>query len=261
MGDGTYDATLDAGWCVGPVINGGYLLTAGVRALSQDLGPKGFPDPVSVSGHFLSGARPGAVTTHVDVLRTGQALAFASAKVCQASTERLRITAAMGDLATMEGEARTLAKPPALPPPDRCFGNEDTPDDVLKQIPMLQQFDLRMDPATTGFAIGRPTGRGRIQGWLRLPDDIPLSTLILPLAADVLPPATLDLGIPGWTRSVEMTVQIRQVPEPGWLRVVHAARLVAHGYVEEDAEVWDSADRLVAQSRQLARLAPTRGAK
>ena len=41
--------------------------------------------------------------------------------------------------------------------------------------------------------------------------------------------------------------------EPGWLRLRHATRNVAGGMFEEDCEVWDSAGRLVAQSRQLAR--------
>ena len=48
---------------------------------------------------------------------------------------------------------------------------------------------------------------------------------------------------------------MRARPAPGWLRVLHATRNLAGGMFEEDCEVWDSADRLVAQSRQLA-LAP-----
>ncbi len=49
-------------------------------------------------------------------------------------------------------------------------------------------------------------------------------------------------------------MHVRAAPAPGWLRVRHATRNVAGGMLEEDAEVWDSAGRLVAQSRQLARL-------
>ncbi|AXE80340.1 hypothetical protein C5746_29090 [Streptomyces atratus] len=42
-------------------------------------------------------------------------------------------------------------------------------------------------------------------------------------------------------------------PAPGPLRVSITTRNLAGGFLEEDADVWGSADRLVAQSRQLAR--------
>ena len=47
-------------------------------------------------------------------------------------------------------------------------------------------------------------------------------------------------------------VHVRARPEPGWLKVRHATRNLSGGMFEEDCEIWDSAGRLVAQSRQLA---------
>ena len=99
-------------------------------------------------------------------------------------------------------------------------------------------------------AVGHgPASRGGC-GWptAREPDP-----LLLLLAVDALPPVTFDLGLLGWTPTLELTVHVRAVPAPGWLRVGASTRNVAGGFLEEDAEVWDSADRLVAQSRQLAR--------
>jgi hypothetical protein len=40
---------------------------------------------------------------------------------------------------------------------------------------------------------------------------------------------------------------------PGWLEVHGSGRLVSDGWFDEEVEIWDSAGRLVAQSRQLAR--------
>ena len=78
----------------------------------------------------------------------------------------------------------------------------------------------------------------------------PLSLL---LTVDALPPVTFDLGMPGWAPTLELTAHVRAHPAPGWLKVRHATRNMAGGMFEEDCEVWDSAGRLVAQSRQLAR--------
>ena len=52
---------------------------------------------------------------------------------------------------------------------------------------------------------------------------------------------------------LELTAHVRAKPAPGWLRVRVSTRNFAGGLLEEDAEVWDSRGRLVAQSRQLAR--------
>jgi hypothetical protein len=58
--------------------------------------------------------------------------------------------------------------------------------------------------------------------------------------------------MPGWAPTLELTVHVRAHPAPGWLRVRHQTRNLAGGMFEEDCEIWDSAGRLVCQSRQLA---------
>jgi hypothetical protein len=55
--------------------------------------------------------------------------------------------------------------------------------------------------------------------------------LLLLLAVDALPPVTLDLGLLGWSRRPAN---------------------IAGGFLEEDAEVWDSQTGGFAQSPQLA---------
>jgi hypothetical protein len=47
---------------------------------------------------------------------------------------------------------------------------------------------------------------------------------------------------------------MRAVPASGPLRIVTRGRHVSGGWFDEEAEVWDPADRLVAQSRQIARV-------
>jgi acyl-CoA thioesterase len=253
-----YDAVLDPGWRIGGGINGGLLLALAARALSQHLGDEaGHRDPVSVSGYYLSASRPGPAEVHTGTVCAGRTLSTGTATLLQhredgTPVERLRVLAAYGDLADAEGEVRTSATPPEMPPPDQCIGTEHAPPSFLEQADLLRRLDLRLDPASVGWALGKPSGEGRIQGWLRLPDGRQPDPLMLRLAVDALPPVTFDLGLFGWTPTVELTAHVRARPVPGWLRVVHSTRNLAGGFLEEDAEVWDESGRLVAQSRQLA---------
>ena len=49
-------------------------------------------------------------------------------------------------------------------------------------------------------------------------------------------------------------MHVRARPAPGWLRCRFSTRYISDGFMEEDGELWDSNDRLVALSRQLALL-------
>jgi acyl-Coa thioesterase superfamily protein/acyl-CoA thioesterase superfamily protein len=252
-GDGRYDAVLSPGWVVGGGVNGGYLLAVMTNALRAELPAK--PDPIAVSAHYVSASTPGPATVQVDVRREGGSVATAAAELVQDGTTRISVLATLGDLARFAaragGEVRSWEEPD-LPPLEECVSKDAAPPEVRAFVPMLDRFDLRLDPAHAGWGGGEPGMTGSIAGWYRFADGREPDPVALLTICDVLPPVTFDLGMPGWAPTLELTVHVRARPAPGWLKVRHATRTMAGGMFEEDCEVWDSTGRLVAQSRQLA---------
>ncbi|GAA2400068.1 thioesterase family protein [Streptomyces glaucosporus] len=253
-GGGVYDADLSADWTIGHAVNGGYLLALVGRALGDALP---HPDPFTVTAHYLTASRPGPATVRTSTVRTGRTLSTGTASLVQTDeegreVERIRVLACYGDLAALPDDVRTSAEPPRIPPYEHCLGARDGMDPSAIP-PMTHQIDLRMDPATVGWAVGRPSGRGEVRAWFGLADGREPDPISLLMTVDALPPTAFDLGLSGWVPTVELTVHVRRRPAPGPLRVSITTRNLAGGFLEEDAEVWDSEDRLVAQSRQLAR--------
>lgn len=93
-----------------------------------------------------------------------------------------------------------------------------------------------------------------MQAWFRFTDGREPDPYALLFAVDAMPPVAFEMGVSGWVPTLEMTVHVRAYPAPGWLRIVAQTRNLAGGHLEEDVEIWDSQDRLVAQARQLARV-------
>ena len=251
-----YDVDLSAGWTIISAVNGGYLLAVLGRALADALPHS---DPFSISAHYLTASRPGPAVVRTDVVRTGRTLSTGQASLFQydeegKEVERLRVLASYGDLDSLPDDVRTTAKPPVIPPMDQCFGPEDGPAPVEGSSAITDRLMLKLDPSTLGWALGAPSGKGEMRSWFGLADGRDADPFSLLLAVDALPPTAFEIGIKGWVPTVELTVHIRCRPAPGPLRVSITTRNLAGGFLEEDAEVWDSADRLVAQSRQLARV-------
>ncbi|MEW2289069.1 thioesterase family protein [Streptomyces sp. NPDC047841] len=255
-GPGVYDTGLSAGWTILGAVNGGYLLAVLGRALADALP---HPDPFSVTAHYLTASRPGPAVVRTTTVRTGRTLSTGQASLFQYDeegneVERIRVLASYGDLAALPDDVRTTATSPAMPPLEQCFGSEDGPSPVEGGSAIADRLMLKLDPATLGWALGTPSGRGEMRAWFGLADGRDADPLSLLLAVDALPPTAFELGLKGWVPTVELTVHVRHRPAPGPLRVSITTRNLAGGFLEEDAEVWDSADRLVAQSRQLARV-------
>lgn len=254
---GAYDAGLSAGWTIIRAVNGGYLLAVVGRALRAALP---HPDPLTVTAHYLTASEPGPAVIRTETVRAGRSMSTGQASLFQRDAEgreveRIRVIAAYGDLAALPDDVRTAARPPEMPSYEDCVGSDDAPEGgpVTGSTEILKRLDLRLDPATAGWAVGAPSGTGDMRGWLGLADGRDHDALSLLLAVDALPPTAFDLGLAGWVPTLELTVHLRAQPAPGPVRVALTTRNLAGGLLEEDAQVWDSKDRLVAQSRQLAR--------
>ncbi|WP_240137264.1 thioesterase family protein [Streptomyces sp. MUM 178J] len=251
---GVYDAELSAGWTIIRAVNGGYLLALLGRALGEALP---HPDPLAVSAHYLTASQPGPAVIRTQTVRSGRTMSTGQASLFQrdedgGEVERIRVLATYGDLDRLPDDVRTSAKPPAIPPREHCFGPSDGPAPIPGSSAITDRLDIKLDPATLGWALGAPSGKGEMRAWFGLADGRDPDPLSLLLAVDALPPTAFELGLEGWTPTVELTAHIRCRPAPGPLRVSITTRNLAGGFLEEDADVWDSADRLVAQSRQLA---------
>ena len=252
---GVYDIDLSAGWTIISAVNGGYLLAVLGRALADALP---HTDPFTISAHYLTASQPGPAVIRTDTVRTGRTLSTGQASLFQydeegGEIERIRVLASYGNLDTLPDDVRTTARPPVFPPMDQCFGPQDAPAPVPGSSAIADRLMLKLDPSTLGWALGAPSGKGEMRSWFGLADGRDADPLSLLLAVDALPPTAFEIGLKGWVPTVELTVHVRARPAPGPLRVSITTRNLAGGFLEEDAEIWDSTDRLVAQSRQLAR--------
>ncbi len=250
-GDTSYGAELSGGWQVGGGVNGGYLLAIIGNALRQTLPAK--PDPIAISAYYLSASEAGPATVDVRVLREGGSVATAAVDLRQGDTTRITALATYGDLDRLGDDVQTTALEPEMPPVEDCVPNTMAPAELRRIAPLMERFEMRFHPDHIGWAVGQPSGTGVLSAWFRLVDEREPDPISLLMVVDALPPVTFDLGLMGWAPTLELTAHVRAKPAPGWLKVRHATRNMAGGMFEEDCEVWDSAGRLVAQSRQLAR--------
>jgi acyl-coenzyme A thioesterase PaaI-like protein len=232
-------------------VNGGVLMATVLRAV-LDTSPH--PHPVATSAHFLRVPRLEPARVQVAWLKQGGTAATARATLIQEDRPVLETTVTTGSVGQPgDGGLSWTARPPRLPPIEECAPLVRRAESAAF-AGYAGQVDLRLDPATTGWLHGEPAGIPEMRGYFSLREDREPDAYTLALAVDALPPVVLGLAPFGWSPTVELTWHMRAVPAPGPLRVAARGRHISGGWFDEEAEVWDRADRLVAQSRQIARL-------
>ena len=243
-------------WHIGDKTNGGYLLAVATRAMGAALEVAtggAHPHPFTVTGHFLRPGDAGPAGVDTEVERGGRKLATVTAALSQGGKERIRTVASFGDLSDADGLSVADGAPPDLPPVEDCLERGADRTLPLNDHKMMDSIESRMHPET-GFLVGRPpSGNATMRGYLRFVDGRPPDVWSLPFFADAMAPSIFEvLEDRSWVPTIELTVHVRGVPAPGWLRCVTLTRFLRDGYFEEDGEIWDSTGRLVAVSRQLA---------
>jgi acyl-coenzyme A thioesterase PaaI-like protein len=246
--ENTYDVCLDPGYSIGGPLNGGYLMAVILRA-AVDAAP--FEHPVSTTAQFLKAPVAGPAQVRVEPLKAGRTAAFARATLVQDGTAKIESLITTATL--NEAEPLYAAAPPAtMPPIEECLKLPSPKPE--SGMTLNAQMELVFDPPTIGWLRGEPTGRPESRAYFRMTELQDPDPYVLALAVDALPPVVFSAGGRGWAPTVDLTWHLRALPAPGWLTLLGSGRLVSDGWFDEEVEVRDSAGRLVAQARQLARV-------
>ena len=244
---------LDEQWGIGPKLHGGYLVAVLARAGIEVVAARR-PDHTvaqAVTATFVRAPDPGPAALTVDVLRTGRGASQVRVGLEQGGELCVEGTLVLGALPEPEPEPLGPA-PIVLTPRADCPRSPADGADGRGTLPLMEVVDTRLDPRTTGFLTGHPSGEGRISGWLALASGDPWSPLGLLVALDVLPPATFDLGVYGWSPTMSLTAHVHAAPAPGPLRATQWVDHAGHDRMTETCRLWDETGRLVGQAHQLA---------
>ena len=248
-GAGTFDAMVDPEWTIGGKPNGGYLLAMLGRAAASG---SEHDHVIAASAHYLHAPKPGPVVIEAERLRDRRSASQIRARLSQDGrpcVEALLTTSEL-DTDTAPYWERGLPQISQVRYEDCDVLVPQLPDG--SRVAIMDQIEVRLEPDSSGFTTGAPSGRGELRGWLALPDDEAFDPTSLLFAVDAFPPATFDIEFSGWVPTLELTAYVRALPAPGPLRILHRAQLIDARRVDESCYVWDGVGRLVAQGSQLA---------
>jgi hypothetical protein len=248
-GSAVFTGAVSPHWTIGGKPNGGYLLATIGRAA---VATSAHDHLLAISAHFLASPDPGPVEIVVETLRSGRSASQARARLSQGGRACVEAIVTIG---TLEADTKPFwgggVPDGDAAPREACVRVEGNAPNGLV-LPIMDQVDLRLDPACAGFAVGEPDGTGEMRGWLALGQDEVFDPISLVYAVDAFPPASFNVAMSGWVPTLELTVYLRALPAPGPVRVLHKVGLIDGGRMDEVCYVWDSTGRVVAHSTQLA---------
>jgi acyl-coenzyme A thioesterase PaaI-like protein len=254
IGDGRYEVDLREHFAIGGnKPNGGYMLACLGRAAVTAAAEAGaaHPHPIAAGVQYVRSPDLGRAVIETEVIRVGRSASQVSTRLVQDGTAGVAARFTLGALHEGSTPYWGDVPPVELPPIDTCVTFEGPPGrpDNGSRLSFDPTHSLRAGPeGITGV------GEGELRAWFRFVDDRPVDPIALLYVCDGMPPATFTILSTGWVPTLDLTAYIRAVPAPGPLRIRFRAQVIQDGFADETCEIWDSADRLVAQSTQLCAL-------
>ncbi len=248
LGDGRYAVDLREEFAIGGnKPNGGYLLACLGRAAVHAAHEVGATQPYVVAAGIQYVLSPdlGPAVIETEVLRVGRTASQVNAKVAG-----VQARCTLGNLHDDSTAFWGAVPPVEIAPFDDCAP-------MVHPNRIGRGIEVRFDPEhRLEFSEAGPSGvgDGELRAWMTAEGGRAIEPWELLYVVDSLPPATFTVLATGWVPTLDLSVYVRAVPVPGPLRVRFRAQVIQDGFADEVFDVWDAADRLVAQSTQLTAL-------
>ncbi len=225
--------------------NGGYLMAVMASRL-MDISDKG-RTPI-ITTNFLAPSSVGPADVRITEISRSKSFSRFEGRLIQGNNEVVR---SMGTFMADDLHCsldRYEEQSPVVMPPDECEAMPGMPD-----FSLFDTMDIRLEPQSAGWMKGQNGDKSEVKGWIRFREERPFDIFGIILAADsFFPPILVTQGMSSWVPTIEMSVNIRNLPEGYWLKGIFRTKHITCGLLEEDGELWDEAGNLVAISRQIA---------
>ena len=255
IAENKYTANLDSRYFVGKTPHGGYLNALMHKALILSV-----PHSVAISSsiQYLNRIENKDVVLEVEIFKTSKGSSSGLVKLSQDNKICTVFNAICSDFEHMKGFNGLLTNLP----------------DLYKNTPMKDYKNLNYDVISPGFTpsfIHQLTctvhpnhawwdrdiddnAEARCSAYLQMDGGVP-DQFVLAFYVDVAPPVVSNkYGPLGWIPTYSLTTHIRQIPTTEIVFVDFVAKDINKGYFEQDCNIWDLNENLVASSRQLTRI-------
>lgn len=246
LGNSRFAGIVSDNWLINGNPNGGYLMAMIAGAMLRKSDKKETP---TVTANYLSRCVPGEIEIHVSEIARSRQFNRFEARLIQEGEEKIR---AFGTFVSGHNEcgiSRYETKAPELAPIEECVQMPYR----LPKYTFFHNIDLMLDPSCAGWLTGNLANVSENKGYIRFHDNRPIDLISLFLIIDAMPPAVLAThGRTKWVPTVELSVNIRNLPKTDRLKCSLRTRFITRGLFEADGEVWDEKNNLAAISRQIA---------
>jgi acyl-CoA thioesterase len=219
------------------------------RAMRQHSEMKSTP---IITANFLNRCEPGDASVLIEKMSTSRQFDRLQACLFQNGEEKIRsfgTFANESDVCTVESYEVSGPQVAAI---EKCISVPEIPN-----YSFFGQMDIRLDPNCAGWMSGKLSDTSEIKGWIKFKKDRPFDQLSILLIADSFPPAVIaSQGMVAWIPTLEFSANVRNIPTTDWLKCIFRTRFITCGLLEEDGEIWDQSDQLIAISRQIAQYRP-----
>ncbi len=240
-----FQSSVTDNWSINGIPNGGYLMALLAHAMLQESPKK---DTLIVTANYLHRCDIGGAEILVKNIAASRRFDRWQAVLSQKDRERVRALGTFVQHGGDPSERRYDSSPPEVADLEACV-----PMPFLPKFTFFDQMDVRLDPENAGWLKGELTDRLEQKGWVRFKEPRPYDTISALMIADAFPPPVfVAFGPIAWVPTIELTVNVRNLPTTDWLQCSFRTRYIENGILEEDGEVWDGNGELVALSRQVA---------
>ena len=252
----TFRINPDSRYFVGKTPHGGYLNALMHKALISLV-----PHSVAISSsiQYLDRIEAKDMILEVEVFKVSRGSSSGIVKLIQDNRICTVFNAICSDFEHMKG----------------YDGLKTAPPEIIKEVSREEYKDLNYDKISPGFTpsfihqltcsvhprhawwdreLGSDEADARCSSYMQMKGGIP-DQFVLSFYVDVAPPVVSNkYGPLGWIPTYSLTTHIRQMPTTEILFVDFKATDINKGYFEQDCNIWDLNENLVASSRQLTRI-------